>query len=381
MSFTEYARSRGLGRIGLPALEKPVWRGPEKEGITFSLLSRYLCCRERFRLLVCEGLRPVDVFNHRIMYGNMWHLLEEDLVKGNGKIRWEALDRYRQDLQRKYPLQQEQILHWYEVCRIQFPLYVLYWEDHPSTRAREPLLQEQVFSVPYDLPSGRTVQLRGRWDGLEGIREEKGIWVRETKTKSEINEAQLRRQLTYDLQTMIYLVALERSQDLACRTPPRRDTIFQSLPGWQGIPISGIQYNVIRRPLSGGKGTIVRHKPTKSRPLGESREAFYQRLAGVLTDSSETWFARWQIRILPSEIHKFRCECLDPILEELCLWWDWISSAWANTSGVWGPLHYRRPFGVWNVLDEGGSSDLDGYLASGSQAGLCRVTNLFEELS
>ena len=36
---------------------------------------------------------------------------------------------------------------------------------------------------------------------------------------------------------------------------------------------------------------------------------------------------------------------------------------------------------VYNVLDEGGSSDLDAYLESGSEAGLQRIENLFPELT
>jgi hypothetical protein len=58
-------------------LSKPLWSGPDGEGpnggITFSLLSRFLVCRERFRLHALEGWRTQDGFNHRLEYGNMWH--------------------------------------------------------------------------------------------------------------------------------------------------------------------------------------------------------------------------------------------------------------------------------------------------------------------
>ncbi len=37
------------------ATREPVWKGPEVDGVTQSLLSRYLTCKERFRLLVIEG--------------------------------------------------------------------------------------------------------------------------------------------------------------------------------------------------------------------------------------------------------------------------------------------------------------------------------------
>jgi hypothetical protein len=43
--------------------------------------------------------------------------------------------------------------------------------------------------------------------------------------------------------------------------------------------------------------------------------------------------------------------------------------------------HWQHPFGVYNVLDEGGSSDLDNYLESGTEIGLARTTNLYPELT
>jgi len=139
----------------------PVWGGPEKDGITFSLLSRFLSCRERFRLLVVEGLRPIETFNHRIEYGQMWHVCEEALAN---EMPWgQLLTEYAQDLLKKYRLAQEQIDHWYNVCRVQFPIYADYWRSN-SAGDRTPLLAEQVFDIPYRLPSGRTVRLRGKWD-------------------------------------------------------------------------------------------------------------------------------------------------------------------------------------------------------------------------
>ncbi len=44
-------------------------------------------------------------------------------------------------------------------------------------------------------------------------------------------------------------------------------------------------------------------------------------------------------------------------------------------------VSYQTRLGISNVLDEGGSSDLDEYLLTGSEAGLERTNNLFPELS
>ncbi len=106
---------------------------------------------------------------------------------------------------------------------------------------------------------------------------------------------------------------------------------------------------------------------------------------------------RWRVEISPDDVTKFRQQCLDPILEQLCDWWAWVTVA--RTGSDYGPFsqndgcenskdfpvpsysHFRFPFGVYNPLMEGNASDLDEYLNSGSELGLQRTTNLFPELS
>ena len=136
---------------------------------------------------------------------------------------------------------------------------------------------------------------------------------------------------------------------------------------------------MIRRQLSGGKGTIRRHQPTKSNPEGESAEEFYERVAEYIRNEPEHYFMRWTVDVLPGDYKKFEEQFFQPCLEQLCDWWEFIS-----TGGGFGILdnqvHWRLPYGVYNVLLEGGSSELDEYLATGSTVGLRKVDNLFPEL-
>jgi hypothetical protein len=343
-------------------------------------------------LLVVEGLKPAPTFNHRIEYGQMWHVCEEAHAKC--KAPWiEYLQTYVKMLCEKFRTQQEQIQHWYFVCQKQFPLYVEYWEKCPDVKQRTPLLQEQVFDVPYKLPSGRTVRLRGKWDSVDLIGKGKnaGVYLQENKTKGDINEEQLKRQLSsgFDLQTMMYLVALKRASE-----GDQED--FGDTHIWQvldGSPYtSGIRYNVVRRPLSGGKGSIIQHKPSKSNPAGETAEGFYSRLAGVIAEDPGYFFMRWKVEVTPQDLARFRRECLDPVLEQLCDWWERMqcslragADSFTHAIRGDGPMaagrHYRFPYGVYNVLLEGGSSELDEYLATGSTLGLVRNAELFGELS
>jgi hypothetical protein len=104
----------------------PLWKGPTEDGVTFSLLSRFLVCRERFRITVIEGLKPAKTFNHRVEYGNLWHVMEEALARQVSKgdatyvtdtgIALTALKSYCSKLCQAHVHQAAEIEHWYNVC-------------------------------------------------------------------------------------------------------------------------------------------------------------------------------------------------------------------------------------------------------------------------
>lgn len=377
-----------LGKSGpIKRKVEPVWKGPEVDGITYSLLTRFLSCRERFRLYVIEGLCPPDRFNHRIEYGHMWHTCEEFHARNES---WKGgLFTYCKNLSHFYPEAREDIDKWYRVCSVQFPIYVDYWEKHPDMADRSPIEQEQIFCVDYKLPSGRVVKLRGKRDSMDVTDKYSRVWLQENKTKGDIQPDKMVRQLTFDLQTMMYLTAVYAGR----YEPP----LIEAIP--KGATIAGVRYNVIRRPLSGGKGTIVQKKASKNHP-GETTAQYYDRLAQYIKDEPETYFFRWNVEISQKDVDRFRAQCLDPILEQLCDWWQWVSFITERGGSVWdndvsfgarpdqknngahcSAIHWRHPFGSTNWIDEGNSTDLDEYLASGSLVGLRRVDSLFSELT
>lgn len=342
----------------------PLWNGPEHDGITFSLLSRFLVCRERFRLLVIEGWKPADTFNHRLEFGNMWHVCEEAFAKLDPNCaQWDdCLAAYAKMLCKRYPLQQEEIDKRYNICKLMFPIYVEYWRRNQDVKDRTPLLQEQVFDVPYKLPSGRTVRLRGKWDAVDliGKGKDAGVYLQENKTKSDIDESQIKRQLSFDLQTMLYLVAMHEGGEWS----------------WNGKPaaqIKGVRYNVIKR-------------PRQYQGKKETKESFFERLEAIIKVSPGEFFMRWKVEISSGDVVRFRRECLDPVMEQLCDWWEWVKegrNVFAIAEEDHNPrgIHWRHPFGVWNPMDNGADSELDFYLDSGSTVGLQRAESLFTELS
>lgn len=374
--------------------KESLWDGPQSSsyngGVTFSLLSKYLVCKERARVSLIEGLQPADKFNHRLEYGNMWHLCEEIYAKHKmlpGVLA--NLVGYRDQLMKKYPMRQEEVLHWHNVCAVQFPVYIDFLKKNGfgPVGQSDTLLSEEVFDIPYLLPSGKTVYLRGKWDKVDlynGVE----IRIQENKTKADIEPDLLQKQLKFDLQTMIYLVALYQY----FRSP---ECPFEI----QGqLNIGGIIYNVIRRPLSGGHGNIKPKKGSKN-IAPETMPEFYQRLKGVIDGTNkdyetgpEYFFMRWKIDITEHEVMNFRKICLDPILENVCNdyeWWNWCQN---NQKDVFNfklredrfedhtPKHFVFPYGIYNPLTEEGTTVLDTYILTGNKVGLEKNKNLFPEL-
>jgi len=371
----------------------PLWKGPcdnaPMGGITQSMIARWLQCRERFRINYIEGIRPTPVFSIPIEFGNMWHVCEEALAAHNP---WEdKLKEYCIKIARKYLMQQDQVDHWYNVVKVQFPHYIEYWRTHQDVKERTPISQEEVFHVSYSLPSGRQVWLKGKYDSVDLIGKGRGagVYLQENKTKSKIDEQKLKRQLTFDLQTMMYLISL---------------TYNEVLPA----PILGVRYNVIRRdcPIrrhqatqgskcpkcKGVPGTMNCPKCEGVGRIGakpeEEKSHFYNRLSeDYFKQEPDQWFMRWKSEVSAQDIQKFKDTCLDPILENICWWYEELTGqdpgmtqSFPGDRPTYPPSNWRHPFGIRNILDEGGSSDLDEYLATGSMIGLHRVDTLFEEL-
>lgn len=407
----------------------PLWEGPSGKGwnggVTQSLLKAFLSCPERFRVKYIEGWRPSAKFHPRMDYGSMWHVCEEAHAAGKD---WEGPLLYHcRDLLKKFPFQQQEIEHWFEVCRVQFPIYVDWWANHPETVQRTALLQEYAFDVPYRLPSGRVVRLRGKFDGVDliGSGRDAGIYLFETKTKGDIDELEIQRNLQWDLQTMMYLTAMQTGQDGG---DVGESALQQDWPeDFNDRQIKGVRYNVIRRPLSGGKGSIVQGKGTAGAKCSkcdakgkvtdkktkiesvcpkcggdcrigakppESSKEYYARLRSVIEGAvDQEWevgpdenyfFRRWKAEVSSEDVDRFRRECLDPILDQMCDWYECVTGCSSEDPfqrcKKHGSVHYRHPFGAENTIDSYGSSDVDEYVNTGSTVGLVRSEELFSEL-
>lgn len=361
--------SNGAVKVKAPPKRESLWKGPTIDGVTQSLLGRFLACPERFRLYAMEGLREPEGFNLRMEYGTAFHLAEEFTLAGKP---WQPeVLKYFQAVGKKWPASSAQALHWYNVLMAQYPAYLKHWAKHPDMKNRKPLYQEKSFDVLYRLPSGRSVRLRGKMDAVDVVG--KQLYLVENKVKGEVLAEKMLAELPFDLQTMLYLTALS----------------LLELPDWaKKYPIAGTRYNVIRRPLSGGKHSISQRKGAgKAKTGAETEDEFYARLGGLIAEFPEEFFWRWKCEVDSNDLRRFQQRCLNPILEQLVDWWEWIQ---IDPFDPWGRVdpefekystHFMFPSGVWNPTLEGRSSPYDSYLQTGSMIGLERTDNLFKELA
>lgn len=383
-SIAKVQLGKSLSRREATRRKEPLWAGPESNadngGVTQSLLGRFLVCRERFRLLVVEGLKESDGYNHRIEYGNMWHVCEEAIADRN-RMDWDKeLLEYCQQLAKHYKNDQREIEKWYNICKMQFPLYLKRWTGVKQTKA---LFQETPFKVQYKLPSGRVVYLRGKMDRVD--LEKKTLILQENKAKGEVDKEKILRELPFDLQTNLYLVALHCIQ--------RDHSNLSYKVGMDGCHIGSVRYNVIKRPLSGrGEGNIRKREGRGKAKVGAETDAeFYTRIGSVIEENMGEFFFRFNMEVSERESAAFQQRSLDPILEQLCDWWEYISlnpfAPWDITGDDMrdyspeAPPHFLMPYGIWSPLLEGRTGPLDDYMATGDEAGLTRTDSLFRELA
>lgn len=367
--------SQKLTRVEPPKKQEPLWKGPEDAGplggITQSMLNNFCSCRHRFFVKYVQGMQVTQGFSRVMEYGQMWHCCEENFAANKD---WqEPLTKYCQGLCQKYPLAQDEIAKWYNICMVQFPLYVEWWSKHKDVQQRTPLMQEEVFHIPYKLPSGRVVYLRGKFDSVDLIGKGKnaGIYLKENKSKSDIDESRMQRQLKMDLQTMLYLVALQEDPEQGSALD-RANHLNPHKP-----QIRGVNYNVVRRPLSGGRGSITQGKGSDgsvcsgcdgkgertmyagtkrevfekpcSKCSGKGRtgfkppetdEEFGERLRDIIEsavgqewgmpDGQHYFFMRWKVEISQTDIERFKTRFLNPCLESLCDWYKSIGHDYSN---------------------------------------------------
>jgi hypothetical protein len=346
-------RNLDLKRKPKPSHQPWLWKGPLEDGITRSMLQKFMLCPERFRIQMQEGLKAVQEYNKEMEYGTIFHNYLETHNNKTNTLNTKLSDEYIEELIDKYAEHEEEIRFQSALAKQQAISYFKHWNT--SEKKRHYIAHEKEFDIPYTTRFGSKVRLRGKIDAV--FKDGKSIYIQETKTAGKYNLAFILQSLPYNLQPMLYTTALQALS----------------------IPVDGLCYNIIRRPLSDQRA--IRRKAK------ESARDFIKRTFDTYEGSStlypinkhpDQWFHRLHCTISPQEILSFRQRVLDPWLHKLALWYEDLnkfSSPWDS------PLHYMLPFGIYNSIANGYGGDYLELITCGSYENLYTTNNLFPELT
>jgi hypothetical protein len=304
-----------------------VWKGPEIGGITTSQLSQFIVCRERFRMRMLLGLKESEDYQEKMEYGNLWHAAMEAHALGQD---WkQAINREASNQFSNWPSATKTINRLVTCCHAQVELWIRMLPSFNQTHwVRRTLHAEYEFAEYYTLPSGRRILMRGKMDGFEGWPRKHGqsIILREYKTRGDKETEDTTDYLHRDLQVNFYLMALP--------------AVIKRL-SLHGNPVA-IRYILVQRPNGARNAVRLRQKETESQ--------FTHRIVRKMLQEPDDQFSLIYHGITPDLTNKFQSECLHPVLEQLCDWWDEQCSPPAD-----GRLrhHWLTPFGIYNPLAEG----------------------------
>jgi hypothetical protein len=265
----------------------------EKHGITQSLLSMFLDCRQKTKFYL-QGLESKF---HRLplIEGTIGHailqLAYEDIMSGKLKAppNLNQIKKYIEKVEKKWKMENprpdkkaiEYLEYSFMTMEATLPAYFDYWKK--DFKEIKWLGLEETFCRKIKLADGRQTVLRGKKDGEFN---RKGIWLFETKFKSQIQEANLLDALSFETQVMFYLREL--------------------LQKYKKVP-KGTVYNIIRR-------NNLRQK------VNEPMIKFKKRLEQDIENRPEFYFIRYEIAIDKTDLDLFEIELQNLIKD----FYDWI---------------------------------------------------------
>lgn len=265
-----------------------------KHGISPSGLRQWLRCREQFRLSYCENWASKTT-NAYLDFGNMVHAVLERATSHNvaslplNEIR-SVIEQTANEIQAEYLFLGAERKQEFELTKGQAEVVM----DHYFRRWRQAdesvdyYASEKRFSIPFKVNDMLSIPLNGTWDRIFQNKGGKGFWIRDTKTKSQINEGNITDMFAHDLQFNFYMLAFLLSE---------------------GEAPQGIELDIVRKPSC---------KPTqKQGSLG----AYLSDLHGKIAKDPDHYFLRPKAQFTKAEILSWGEEQLRPMLKDLHQWW------------------------------------------------------------
>lgn len=267
-------------------------------------------CREQYALTYLDGYTPKAIVEPTEFGSIMHYALEHQFdFSSPDECIHSITDQYRswRVPTLLHPREREVLERLLGLAEVTFPRYCHFWEE--DDKRIKWIKRESKFKVPYEVqtPTGtRKVVLQGMRDGVYRIPKTGKLGVFETKNKSKVDDSAIHDSLKADKQTLFYIwvTYLETGE----------------LP-------EQVMYNVIRRTAS---------KPRKGRGKNAKPETVYdylKRIAEEIDKDPDSYFKRWQVDLVSSDIMQFVKRTLDPEIVNYLLWYDTVKK---------NPLRHQR---------------------------------------
>lgn len=262
---------------------------PLEDGVTQSALSTFLECERRTDLRILRGIKKVsgeELFSFGKSFHTLLHVLYGYFARTGHIPSVIDLVNWYEDYERTHT----QVTQEFEtnLAKIEAVLqaYVETWRDDFTVRNWVEL--EQTFDFPFTLPSGRTVRLCGKRDGVSRSKADQTLQLFETKTKTQINDYLIGLHLNIDLQTQLYALSI--------------------LNDYRVCPEGGL-YNVVRNPS-------LRYTPGKKETLKVYRDRIYADAKA----RPEHYFFRYHVIFEESRLLEWRDRWLGPMIDRFVDW-------------------------------------------------------------
>lgn len=300
---------------------------PERDGVTFGLLSTWTKCRERARLFLRGYSGAYSTF--ALVFGTITHHLLQDAyhqqLHGKMKVipdrawvikRLDALyARWKLENPRPHPKAVEIMEEAMMKAAAIMPSYFTYWAKDDFARMTW-IEVEEAFRLQWEVRTRQgetlTTFLRGRIDGAYVLPKSKypdAPRLLETKTRAVVEETNLVDTMPHERQTNTYLSALRRKLG---KTP------------------RSVLMNVIRKPQ-------LRLKQK------ESHEQFSKRIETDVKSRLDWYFLRMEMTVDAQDINRNEAE-LNDLISDFLLWWAGESGHYKNSDACVTPGFGRCPY-------------------------------------
>lgn len=290
---------------------------PERDGITQSLLAKFLTCRQA-ALWYLKGYNLKSP-SMSLTYGTIIHAVLERVYEQIRLGKLKALPsrkltlKYIQKIEKEWiienPRADKKSLEFLElsllIAESTMPLYFDYW--HKDIKGIKWEKVEGDFKLPITLKDKRKTFIRGKMDG---VFKNPNRWLFETKTKMRVEEGTLVDYLPFELQVNTYLRALRL---LGGKVP------------------KGVLYNIVRR-------TAMRQGKK------ESMSQFAKRISEDIESRPDHYFIRLEVAIDKADMDNFEIEFIS-LIEDFYNWFDGKIGHYKNTNqceGKYGACEYLR---------------------------------------